>query len=85
MSSKSFIKKTIQDLAADNFVNFPELYQLSSTGLTRQCLDNLDALAQSYYDNRTEEEIYRDLMHDVSIEEYEYWVYAHFMKINFIN
>ena len=68
------IQSIIRDLAIDNFNAYPECYP---TSLNQECLDNLDLLAESYWDNRTEEEIKRDenaISEPVTLEDYKNWV-----------
>lgn len=81
MNTRENIQNIIRDLASENFTAYPECYPIENGKPTQECLDALDLLAESYFDNRQESEIERDqnaINEPVTLEDYKNWVLLKF-------
>lgn len=81
MNTRQNIQNIIRDLASENFSFYPECYPIENGKPTQECLDALDFLAESYFENRNEDEIERDqnANEPVTIEDYKNWVLWRFL------
>ena len=68
--NKSNIQTIIWDLATENFDLYPESYPIENGVATGEALENLQSLAVGYFECRTELEVHRDAVYNLSESDY---------------
>lgn len=71
---KDNVKQIIQELAKENFSNYPELYKVKNGIATEEATTEAQELALSYFRERQEHEIERDEKLEVTQIDYVEWV-----------
>jgi hypothetical protein len=68
-NNKEGVKQSIQELAMGNYKSYPEEYNEVSVATT----ENVQSLANGYWDSRDDKEIQRDERLGISLEDYQAW------------
>lgn len=73
-NNKEGVKHSIQELAMGNYRSYPEEYNEVSVETT----ENVQSLANGYWDSRDDKEIQRDERLGISLEDYQAWTFEAF-------
>ncbi|WP_343675326.1 hypothetical protein [Chitinophaga sp.] len=68
-NNKEGVKQSIQELAMGNYRSYPEEYKEVSV----ETSDNIQSLANGYWDSRDDKEIQRDERLGIGLEDYRAW------------
>ncbi|WP_147320009.1 hypothetical protein [Chitinophaga silvisoli] len=68
-NNKESVKQSIQELAMGNYKSYPEEYNEVSVATT----ENVQSLANGYWDSRDDKEIQRDERLGIGLEDYQAW------------
>jgi hypothetical protein len=72
MKNYEFIKNQVQELAKDNFVLFPDLYDgINALKITESALHMCNTIALGYFDMRNETDFV--LKNEITVEDYKEW------------
>lgn len=80
-NNKDGVKQSIQELAMGNYKSYPEEYNDVSVATT----DNIQSLANGYWDSRDDKEMQRDERLGISLNDYQQWTreaFEAFMEVN---
>lgn len=80
-NNKDGVKHSIQELAMGNYKSYPEEYNDVSVETT----DNIQSLANGYWDSRDDKEMQRDERLGISLNDYQQWTreaFEAFMEAN---
>ncbi|WP_343692513.1 hypothetical protein [Chitinophaga sp.] len=74
-NNKEGVKQSIQELAMGNYRSYPEEYNEVSVATT----ENVQSLANGYWDSRDDKEIQRDERLGIGLEDYQAWTQEAFV------
>lgn len=75
-NNKEGVKHSIQELAMGNYKSYPEEYNEA----TVQTTDNIESLANGYWDCRDYKEMERDERLGISLSDYQQWTREAFIE-----
>ena len=74
------VKKTIQQLAREEFFLYPGSFSYKSDRINRCYTDNISQWAINMWESRTDEEVARDFQLGLHVDNYIVWAFEEFKK-----